>query len=102
MQRGHAQLDRPLVHLDHRRPFAAVAFFNRLLEVIRRGLRVDNRRQLKERRLHQHIKAPAQPELAGDIHGVKGIKMDIFPRQIAFKADRQMLLQLRIGPAAVE
>jgi hypothetical protein len=78
MQRGHPQLDRPLVHL-HRRPFAAVAFFNRLLEVIRRGLRVDNRRQLKERRLHQHIKAPAEAELAGDIHRVQGIKW-IFSR----------------------
>ncbi|UNA35472.1 hypothetical protein LRM35_21210 [Klebsiella variicola subsp. variicola] len=54
VQRRHPQLDSPLVHLNDARPFAAIAFLHRLLEIVRRRLRIDNRRQLKERRLHQH------------------------------------------------
>ena len=65
-------------------------------------MRIDNGRQLKERRLHQHVKAPAEAQLAGDVHRVEGIKVDLFLRQIAPDADRQVLLQLRLGPAAVE
>ena len=102
VQRRHPQLDSPLVHLNDARPFAAIAFLHRLLEIVCRRLRIDNRRQLKERRLHQHVKAPTEAQLAGNVHRIKGIKVDLFLRQIAPDADRQVLLQLCLGPAAVE
>ena len=98
----YAFVDGGMVHVDHRLPLLGVGGVDPLLQVPGRVGERNDRRQLEERRLHDHVDPATQAEFLGDRHRIDEIKLDITGGNIAFHRRRQVFLQLIRRPCTVQ
>ena len=90
------------VHVDHLFALETVGLFHGGLHVLHGVLHGDDISQLEERRLQHHVGPVAQTQGLGFLIGVDDVEMNVVFRDIAQDVAGDVLLQLVLGPLAVQ
>lgn len=97
-----AGFDSAAVHVDHILAFLAVGMFNGFLEVGDSVVDGNDISQFEEGCLHDHVDATAKTDLAGNLHGIDGVEVDLLFSNDAFELTGQTRIEFFPAPAAVE
>ena len=90
------------VHLNNRVALLAVALLGGLFHVLDSFVDGHDVGQLEEGRLQNGVGALAHADLDGFVDGVDGVQLDVVVRDVLLVGRVQVLVQLLIGPLAVD
>lgn len=76
--------------------------FNGFLEVGDSVVDGNDISQFEEGCLHDHVDATAKTDLAGNLHGIDGVEVDLLFSNDAFELTGQTRIEFFPAPAAVE
>ena len=102
VQRLETTIDRAVIHVDNVLTLLAVRLDDRILQILDRLIDRNDVRQLEKRRLHHHVEAPAQPELARNLHRVDRVNIDLVVDDVPFHRRLELVPELLVAPVRVE
>ena len=98
----HAFFNRGIVHVNYFLPLVAVIVNHCFLQILHGFFQRNDGSQFKERGLHDHIDAAAQPQLLGNPCAINRIKLNFIFRNKAFHETGKFFIQFLGTPGAVQ